>query len=76
MRAHDDGVLFVRLFRNRWAALLWAAGILWLAVDVAGYAPARKDPTANASAPADTDATGEVVQNSDLEILAGIMNGN
>lgn len=76
MRVQDGGVLYVKLFRSRWAALLWAAGILWFAVDVAGSAPARKDPTANASAPADTDATGEVVQNSDLEILAGIMNGN
>ncbi|MEO7691811.1 MAG: hypothetical protein ABIS51_21185 [Sphingomonas sp.] len=69
-------MLYAKLFRSRWAALIWAAGILWMAVDVAGYAPARKDPTANATAPADTDATGEVVQNSDLEILAGIMNGN
>jgi len=70
-------VPYAKLFRSRWAALIWAAGILWMAVDVAGYAPARKsDPAANASAPADTDATGEAVQNSDLAILAGVMNGN
>lgn len=32
---------FSRLFRSRWAALLWAAGIIWFAVDVAdGNAPA------------------------------------
>ena len=71
---------YAKLFRSRWAALVWAAGILWLAVDVAGYAPARKaDPEANTSASADksdTDATGEAVQNSDLAILAGVMNGN
>ena len=66
---------YAKLFRSRWAALLWAAGILWFAVDVAGSAPARKNPAANASASADTDATGETVQNSDLEILAGMMNG-
>ena len=76
MHVHNRAVPYAKLFRNRWMALLWAAGILWFAVDVAGYAPARKDPIANASAPAETDATGEVVQNSDLEILAGIMNGN
>jgi len=73
-------VPYAKLFRSRWAALLWAAGILWFAVDVAGYAPDRKaDPAANASAStetADTDATGEAVQNSDLAILAGVMNGN
>ena len=68
---------YAKLFRNRWAALIWAGGILWTAVDVAGYAPARKaDASTNQTAPADTDATGEVVQNSDLAILAGVMNGN
>jgi hypothetical protein len=66
---------YAKLFRNRWAALLWAAGILWTAVDVAGYAPARSAAnTTEAAAP--TDATGEVVQNSDLAILASVMNGN
>ena len=29
-----------RLFRSRWAALLWAGGILWFAHDVAVSAPA------------------------------------
>ncbi len=68
---------YAKLFRSRWSALFWAAGILWTAVDVAGYAPARKtDASANATAPADTDATGETVQNSDLAILASVMNGN
>ncbi len=68
---------YAKLFRSRWAALLWAAGILWTAVEVAGWEPSHKpDQTANASAPADTDATGEAVQNGDLAILAGVMNGN
>ena len=74
---------YAKLFRSRWTTLIWAAGILWTAVDVAGYAPARKTdaPTnasaeANASAPAETDATGEPVQNSDLAILASVMNDN
>ena len=40
-----------RLFRSRWAALIWAAGIVWTAVDVADSAP-RSAPAANASAPA------------------------
>jgi hypothetical protein len=40
-----------RLFRSRWAALLWAAGIVWTAVDVADSAP-RSAPAVNASAPA------------------------
>ena len=28
-------MFFSRLFRNRYAALVWAAGILWFAVEVA-----------------------------------------
>jgi hypothetical protein len=71
---------YAKLFRSRWAALIWAAGILWTAVDVAGFAPAKShddiaQATANATAP-QTDVTGEVVKNSDLAILAGVMNGN
>ncbi|MEO9130183.1 MAG: hypothetical protein ABI240_03130 [Sphingomonas sp.] len=69
---------YAKLFRSRWSALFWAAGILWLAVDVAGYAPASKpEPTANTSAStdaADTDATAEA--KSDIDILAGMVNGN
>ena len=30
---------FSRLFRSRWAALLWSAGIVWTAYDVANDAP-------------------------------------
>ena len=74
---------YAKLFRSRWSALFWAAGILWTAYDVADSAPARNTDAstnataeANTSAPAETDATGEVVQNSDLAILASVMNGN
>jgi len=36
------------IFKSRWMALLWAAGILWFAYDFAGSLPA--DPTSNNSA--------------------------
>lgn len=26
---------YSRLFRSRWSALLWAAGVIWFAVEVA-----------------------------------------
>ena len=58
--------MFSRLFRSRWAALFWAAGILWTAYDVAGSAPSTKP--GNIAAPA--DATGEPVDNGALAILA------
>jgi len=70
---------FAKLFRNRWAALIWAGGILWTAVDVAGFAPAKSHDAGVQQAKAiaaETDATGEVVKNSDLAILAGVMNGD
>jgi hypothetical protein len=77
MFAHRRSVPYAKLFRSRWAALIWAAGILWTAVDVAGYAPGHKaDAAANASTPADTDATGDAIQNDDLAILAGVLNGD
>lgn len=34
---------FSRLFRSRWAALLWAAGIVWFAVDVAERSKSKQD---------------------------------
>ena len=43
-------MFYSRLFRSRWAALLWAAGIIWLAVDVADRSTAKDEPaTVNAS---------------------------
>ena len=61
-----------KIFRSRWAALIWAGGILWTAYDVAGAAPAGKATTENQSA-ADTDATGMAVDNGDLSVLANAM---
>ncbi len=48
-----------RLFRSRWAALLWAGGILWFAYDVASSAP-RTRADAAASADADTPNAADV----------------
>jgi hypothetical protein len=31
------------IFKSRWMALLWAAGILWFAYDFAGSQPASVD---------------------------------
>ncbi|WP_136163117.1 hypothetical protein [Sphingomonas flavalba] len=56
MRAHDPPMLFPfrhrSIFRSRWMALLWAAGVIWLALSVAApWATTDTDDTAaNASA--------------------------
>jgi hypothetical protein len=41
---------YSNLFRSRWKALLWAAGILLLALQVAG--PGDAPPSTNGSFPA------------------------
>ncbi len=69
---------YAKLFRSRWSALLWAAGILWTAYDVAESAPAPAPP-ANATAKADAapeDVTGTPVSNSDLETLEHFGSGS
>lgn len=52
------------VFKSRWMALLWAAGIIWFAVD---YAGARQAPTnsANSEASSGGDSDGSAASNSD-----------
>ena len=59
------------IFRNRWWALLWAAGILWFAWDVAGSQPGADDGT---NAAATIDATGAPVTVDDEQRLAQAIN--
>lgn len=69
-----------KLFLSRWAALLWAGGVLWTAIDIVGFAPPDKTPaatTGNAAESTDaTDATDLQVNDVDLAILANAMQGN
>lgn len=62
---------FSRLFRSRWAALLWSAGIVWTAYDIANDAPEPATNTAagNVAVQA-TDATGASFDTRDLAVLA------
>lgn len=59
--------MFSRLFRNRWSALLWSAGILWTAYDVAGGATG---PAEQANAAAAVDATGDRIDQAALASFA------
>ena len=56
------------VFKSRWMALLWAAGIIWFAYDFAGSAPAD-DGGNNVS----TDATGAPVTADDQNKVAQIL---
>lgn len=71
MRGYGRAMISSKIFRSRWSALFWAAGIIWTAYDVASAN--TPDPVSNNSAAADTDATGATVDNGDLAVLANAM---
>jgi hypothetical protein len=57
------------IFKSRWMALIWAAGIIWLAVDVAGgSASTPSNSTANETGL--TDQAGQPVTDEDAQKLA------
>jgi hypothetical protein len=61
------------VFKNRWMALLWAAGIIWFAYDTASSQSQGDENGANAEQP--TDATGAPVTSDDQNRLAEAVNG-
>ena len=61
------------IFKSRWMALIWAAGILWFAWDIAGSAPQTSNTAENAEAP--TDVTGAPITQDDEKKLKEALNG-
>ena len=49
------------IFKNRWWALLWAAGIIWFAYDIAASAP--QDAGNNATASDDQNQVASILGN-------------
>lgn len=68
---YRPGMISSKIFRSRWSALFWAAGIIWTAYDVASAN--TPDPVTNNATAADTDATGVAIDNGDLAVLANAM---
>lgn len=60
------------VFKNRWMALLWAAGIIWFAHDFAAAQPQDANSSANAEQP--TDATGAPITADDQQRVADALN--
>lgn len=61
------------VFKSRWWALLWSAGIVWFAVDVADrHAPPASNSSANASVM--TDADGQPVDDADMQQIGDALN--
>ena len=67
------GPSLTSIFRSRWMALIWAAMVIWFAVDVAGSTP---NPSANRSIAATADATGAPVANEDVAALRRFAQGH
>jgi hypothetical protein len=57
------------IFKSRWMALVWAAGIVWAAYDVAEGQPQAAAAGNNAAADEDTDATGATITAEDAKNL-------
>jgi hypothetical protein len=58
------------VFKSRWMALIWAAGIVWFAVDFAqSKTPAANDTSAQASA----DADGTTANSDDVNTAASAL---
>ena len=49
------------VFKSRWMALLWAAGIIWFAYDFAGSAP--QDDSNNSAAADDQNKVADILGN-------------
>jgi hypothetical protein len=60
------------VFKNRWMALLWAAGIIWFAYDFAGSQPQAANASDNAEQA--TDASGTPITGDDTKKLAQELN--
>jgi hypothetical protein len=62
------------IFRSRWMALLWAAGIIWFALQVAVPDSSANDAGGNDIA--SSDGGGSSITNEDIAALDAFVNGN
>lgn len=60
------------IFRSRWWALVWAVGIIWFALDVAGDGDG---PAGNGGKVAATDVTGAPVTDEQTREIAKAIEG-
>lgn len=61
------------VFKSRWMALIWAAGIIWFAYDFAASQPQDDSHSANAVQAADSPGTPST--DDDANRLADALNG-
>jgi hypothetical protein len=63
-----------KLFLSRWSALIWAGGILWTAVHVAGVSPSVLPN--NAASIAGNGTTGDPEMDNEIALLNSVMSEN
>jgi hypothetical protein len=62
------------IFKSRWMALLWAAGIVWVALDFAGGHKSGASASNHQSAAAGlTDEDGQPASDNDVETAANAL---
>jgi len=61
------------IFKSRWMALIWAAGIIWFAYDATGSGSQDRNTTDNSAQL--TDTTGTPVTKDQEKQLAKVLNG-
>jgi hypothetical protein len=61
------------IFKSRWWALIWAAGIIWLAVDVAGTGKSTASASNNQSSNTVADADGQAASSDDVNTAANAL---
>ena len=62
------------IFKSRWVAVLWAAGIIWFAYDFAGPSPDEQSNGAATDAVQITDANGAPVSPDEAKQLDEALN--
>ena len=60
------------IFKSRWMALIWAAGIIWFAIDVAGPDESAGNNAVAAEQP--TDVTGAKITDENMRQFAEFAN--
>ena len=63
------------IYKNRWWAVLWAIGIIWFALDVAGGPAPADNSTDVTDVTAPTDVTGAPIHREDIDQLGTIIDG-
>jgi hypothetical protein len=58
-----------KIFRSRWSALFWAAGVIITAVTTIGFGSSKPDAAPGNTESVLTDDSGAEVSNADLAVL-------